>query len=50
MEDNLLEWLQDWYLQQCDGEWEHFYGVKIETLDNPGWYIEIDLNDTTLAG
>lgn len=27
-------WLQMWYVAQCDDEWEHAYGIKIETLDN----------------
>ena len=31
--------LQRWYVAQCDGEWEHAYGVEIGTLDNPGWSI-----------
>ncbi|WP_327048834.1 immunity 53 family protein [Microbispora sp. NBC_01189] len=22
--------LQRWYAAQCDGEWEHAYGVKID--------------------
>jgi len=43
-----LNFLQKWYAQQCNGDWEHTYGVKIETLDNPGWRIEIDLIDTAL--
>jgi Immunity protein 53 len=38
--------LQEWYRSQCDGDWEHSYGVKIETLDNPGWLVTIDLTDT----
>jgi hypothetical protein len=38
--------IQDWYRSQCDGDWEHSYGVKIETLDNPGWMVTIDLKDT----
>ena len=42
---NELNWLQEWYSKQCDGEWEHIYGVEIETLDNPGWHIKIDLKD-----
>ncbi len=46
---NALEWLQDWYASQCDGEWEHASGVKIDTLDNPGWSVEIDLAGTTFA-
>ncbi|MFE4959105.1 Imm53 family immunity protein [Streptomyces sp. NPDC056653] len=32
----LLDWLQNRYAQQCDGDWEHEWGVKIATLDNPG--------------
>ena len=43
-----LEELQQWYLSQCDGDWEHTYGVKIGTLDNPGWHVEIDLAETGL--
>lgn len=45
-----LALLQAWYLQQCDADWEHSYGVRIETLDNPGWNLEIDLADTGLEG
>jgi hypothetical protein len=48
MENNSLNWLQDWYHSQCDGEWEHSYGIQIETLDNPGWIITIDLLETEL--
>ena len=32
----------------CNGDWEHQYGVHLETLDNPGWHISIDLSDTDL--
>ncbi len=41
--------IQSWYASQCDGDWEHLYGLRIETLDNPGWHINIDLHDTELA-
>jgi hypothetical protein len=41
--------LQRWYLDQCDDEWEHAYGITIETLDNPGWRLRIDLADTRLS-
>jgi len=41
-----IEWLQMWYQENCDGSWEHQYGVEIGTLDNPGWYVKIDLSDT----
>lgn len=40
--------LQDWYLSQCNENWEHTYGVDIGTLDNPGWSLKIDLTDTPL--
>ncbi|QDU82836.1 hypothetical protein Pla110_45990 [Polystyrenella longa] len=38
VEDDLLA-LQAWYHYRCDGEWEHRYGLTIETCDNPGWQI-----------
>jgi hypothetical protein len=43
-----LQDLQGWYSSQCNGIWEHSYGVRIGTLDNPGWSIEIELTDTKL--
>jgi len=42
----MLSWLQEWYYKNCDGDWEHEYGVKIYTIDNPGWVIKIDLTNT----
>ena len=47
-ENSLLYRLQQWYQSMCDGNWEHCYGVKIETSDNPGWIVEIDIIDTPL--
>jgi hypothetical protein len=41
--------LEAWYERQCDGEWEHTYGVALATLDNPGWTVRVDLLDTPLA-
>ena len=43
-----IEWLQRWYSNECNGDWEHMYGVTISTLDNPGWNVEIDLSQTVL--
>jgi hypothetical protein len=40
--------LQRWYSRQCDGDWEHSFGVRIDTLDNPGWTVTIDLEGTGL--
>lgn len=44
----ILKWLQEWYKLNCDGNWEHMFGIKIYNVDNPGWSIEIDLADTDL--
>jgi hypothetical protein len=43
-----LGWLQHWYSAQCNGDWEHSNGVKIDTLDNPGWMLAVDLVGTSL--
>ena len=45
MNDNLL-WLLDWYKKQCDGDWEHENGIRIGTIDNPGWYLKVSLDET----
>jgi len=39
-------WLQNWYAAQCNGEWEHQYGIQIDTIDNPGWRLRISLQKT----
>ncbi|WP_445453148.1 immunity 53 family protein [Flavobacterium sp. 25HG05S-40] len=45
----MIDWLQNWFQNQCDSEWEHNHSIRIETIDNPGWNIEIDLLNTHLA-
>lgn len=45
---NMLKWLENWYSEHCDGDWEHSYGLQITTLDNPGWAIDIRLEGTHL--
>jgi len=45
----LIEEIQNWYERQCDGEWEHHNGVSIESLDNPGWHLTVNLTGTKLA-
>lgn len=46
---SVLNRLSDWYARQCHGDWHHYYGVHIETCDNPGWIVRIDLTGTSLA-
>ena len=45
--DDTLKWLQSWYYDLCDGNWEHTHGISIETIDNPGWKVSIDLSKTS---
>jgi hypothetical protein len=48
---NNLEWLETWYQQQCNGEWEHSQGVHLDTLvdspDRDGWQLTINLHGTS---
>ena len=43
MTADTLAWLQRWFRSQCDGEREHDKGVRIDTLDNPGWSVNADI-------
>ncbi len=45
---NAFEYMKEWYKKNCDGDWEHQYGIKINTVDNPGWEVRIDLAFTGL--
>ncbi len=44
-----LQWLQAWYASRCNGDWEHQSGVHISTIDNPGWSLTIDLEETEFS-
>lgn len=45
-----LDQLQAWFLAQCDSQWEQANGVHIDSIDNPGWQVRIDLAGTRWAG
>ena len=45
-----LEWLEDWYASHCNGDWEHQFGVQIETFDNPAWGLRLELEGTSHEG
>ena len=40
--------LEAWYQRQCNGDWEDLHGVTIETLDDAGWNVTVDLAGTKL--
>ena len=45
----IIDWIQDWFKGNCDGDWEHTDGIQITTLENPGWDVEIDISNTSIA-
>lgn len=45
---NTISKLCEWFERQCVDDWHESYGVKIDTLDNPGWLLKIDLKGTSL--
>ena len=45
---DILEALERWYADRCNGVWEHDYGISIQSCDNPGWWEQIDLRGTGL--
>jgi|GEM_PF-383318 len=49
MTSDILDWLQRWYSSNCNGDWEFDYGIRINTLANPGWSIFIDVAETPLV-
>jgi immunity protein 53 of polymorphic toxin system len=49
-DSGVLVRLQDWYASNCDGDWEHSAGVRIESLDNPGWTVLLDIAGTPIEG
>jgi hypothetical protein len=45
---NELEWLQNYFLECCIGGWGNKHSISISTIANPGWAVEITLEDTNL--
>ncbi|MBS2032056.1 MAG: hypothetical protein JST54_29425 [Deltaproteobacteria bacterium] len=45
-----IEWIADWYRAQSVGQWASRRGVVLETLENPGWRLKVDLVGTPLEG
>ena len=46
MKNNMLKWLQNWFFQNCDGQWETRERFFLRTIDNPGWGISLYLQDS----
>jgi hypothetical protein len=43
---DIINWLEKWYASNCNGDWEHTFGVEISTLDNPGWRVQFNITET----
>jgi hypothetical protein len=43
-----LDWLVGWYTKECRSDDKKSVGILIETFDNPGWGLTVDLENTTL--
>ena len=39
-----LEVIEDWFSSKCDGDWEHQFGFTLESTDNPGWLVTLDMS------
>jgi hypothetical protein len=48
--DHPLSFMTGWFADHCDGDWEHDLGIRLATLDNPGWALDVSIGDTELAG
>ncbi|MFA7435684.1 MAG: Imm53 family immunity protein [Bacilli bacterium] len=40
--------MNKWFKIHCDGDWKHDDGVKLETMDNPGWILRVFIWNTNL--
>jgi len=45
----ILEWMQNWFKTNCDGDWEKDEVIQITTLATQGWEVEIDISKTSIA-
>lgn len=47
---NVIKLLEEWYISNCEGDWEHDWNVKIQSIDMLGWLVSINLVDTGVDG
>ena len=45
---NGIKWLQEWLLENCFFDSDHYYKIRIESIDNPGWRLVIQLKNTVM--
>jgi hypothetical protein len=47
-QSEILAWLMCWYASNCDGDWEHCYGISIKLVPPSIWEIQINIEETNL--
>jgi Immunity protein 53 len=45
---SVLDEIQSWFRDQCNGEWEVENRVYVESLDNPGWHVKVDIQGSSI--
>ena len=45
-ETTALQLVEEWFKRKCDGNWEHQFGVTLESTDDPGWAVTLDMDMT----
>ncbi|WP_000806817.1 Imm53 family immunity protein [Leptospira interrogans] len=48
-QEDIFDWLIQWYSDQCDGQWELENQINIYTVSNPGWTFKVGLKSTKLG-
>jgi hypothetical protein len=43
MKDKMINWLQNWVFQNCDGKWGKINRIFLRNIDNPGWLLTLQL-------
>lgn len=47
-DDSSLYFLTSCFSSHCNRDWEHDLGIRIETLDNPDWALDVRIAETEL--
>ncbi len=43
-------WLMYWFWSQCNGDWEHEYGIVLDTTSEGKWKLDISISNSILDG
>src|SRR5687768_11597382 len=43
-----LDWLAAWFQRESSEAWLREHGVRLDSTENPGWWLRVDLAGTSL--